>query len=220
MEEVSIMMDNRKNNLWNNEKFRSNKPASQKDKPLQEGDSLLEEQIEEEIKDIEALEKEVEQNIADHPTIIELRVEVQSLKDELKDSHDKLLRAHAEMENVRQRSVQDIEKAHRYGLEKFINGLLPVADGLEASLKNCAVENNPVIDGVKLTLKMFLDALDRFGVKQINPQDQKFNPQLHEAMSMQKREDVEPNVVIDVMQKGYEINGRLIRPALVVVSSE
>ena len=134
---------------------------------------------------------------------------------------DAALRAQAEMQNVRQRAERDVEKARKYALEKFINELLPVADNLERAL-DAAKDNNDsqkgVIDGVDLTLRSLHDTLKQFGVKAIDPQNEPFNPQLHQAMSMVPNGNVEPNTVLNVFQKGYSLNGRLVRPAMVVVS--
>ena len=134
---------------------------------------------------------------------------------------DAALRAQAEMQNVRQRAERDVEKARKYALEKFINELLPVADNLERAL-DAAKDNNDsqkgVIDGVDLTLRSLHDTLKQFGVKTIDPQNEPFNPQLHQAMSMVPNGNVEPNTVLNVFQKGYSLNGRLVRPAMVVVS--
>ena len=142
------------------------------------------------------------------------------LQNTLKESQEKLLRAHAEMDNIRRRSRQDIEKAHKYGLEKFVNSLLPVIDSLEKALETISnqSEQKTIAEGVELTLKMFLDVLNKSGVTQLNPLNEYFNPQHHEAMSMQENADVEANTVLSVLQKGYLLNERLVRPSIVVVS--
>lgn len=210
------MTSKRKDNLWGNDKLK--RPVEQEGKPASHGDPFLEEELEEEVDEIDSLEQDVAQSLENHPTFKEMRLELITLKDELKLSREKLLRAHAEIENVRQRSVQDVEKAHHFGIEKFVKSLLPVVDSLEAALKN-SVDGDPIVEGVQLTLKMFLDTLSKSGIQQIDPVNKKFDPQLHSAMSTRKDESVQPNTVLDVLQKGYELNGRLIRAALVVVSS-
>jgi molecular chaperone GrpE len=125
------------------------------------------------------------------------------------------------MENVRRRAAQDIEKAHKFALDKFAEGLLPVIDSMELAISHADQEDEalkPMIEGVELTLKSMLSTIEKFGLKPIDPKDEAFDPEKHQAMSMQAVEGVPANQVIAVMQKGYELNGRLIRPAMVMVS--
>ncbi|HHJ13844.1 MAG TPA: nucleotide exchange factor GrpE [Gammaproteobacteria bacterium] len=137
------------------------------------------------------------------------------------DEHwDQCLRLQAEIDNLRKRSERDLANAHKFALEKIAAELLPVRDSLEMGLA-AAAENADVdklIEGGELTLKMLSSVMEKFNIKEINPINEKFNPDLHEAMSMQERDDVEPNTVVAVMQKGYTLNDRLIRPAMVMVS--
>jgi len=137
------------------------------------------------------------------------------------DEHwDQCLRLQAEIDNLRKRSERDLVNAHKFALEKIAAELLPVKDSLEMGLA-AAGENSDVdklVEGSELTLKMLGSVLDKFNIKEINPVNEKFNPEYHEAMSMQERDDVEPNTVVAVMQKGYLLNDRLIRPAMVMVS--
>lgn len=134
---------------------------------------------------------------------------------------DSLLRAKAEVENIRRRSEQDIEKAHKFALEKFSGDLLPVIDNLERALE-VADKNNPelvaMIEGVELTLKSLLDAVSKYGIEVVGDLNVPFNPEVHQAMSMMESADHEPNHVMMMMQKGYTLNGRLLRPAMVAVS--
>ena len=136
------------------------------------------------------------------------------------DNLDKALRAQAELDNVRKRTARDIESAHKYALERFVTELLPVMDSMEMGLAASAhVDDSATFkQGMEFMLRMFAAALDKFGVKSIEPLGEKFNPDRHEAVSLQQAEGVEPGRVISVMQKGYELNGRLVRPAMVVVS--
>lgn len=138
------------------------------------------------------------------------------------DQHwDQCLRLQADMENLRKRNERDLANAHKFALEKFANALLPVKDSLEMGLL-AAVENADVdklVEGSELTLKMLASAMEKYNINEINPLNEKFNPEYHEAMSMQEREDVPPNTVVTVVQKGYLLNDRLIRPAMVIVSS-
>lgn len=134
---------------------------------------------------------------------------------------DSVLRAKAEMENVRRRSQQDVEKAHKFALERFAGELLPVIDNLERALDMSDKTNSELastIEGIELTLKSLLDAVRKFGLDVVGDTHVPFNPEVHQAMTMLESDEHEPNHVMMVMQKGYTLNGRLIRPAMVAVS--
>jgi molecular chaperone GrpE len=133
---------------------------------------------------------------------------------------DTALRAKAEMENLRKRTSRDIENAHKYALEKFVHELLPILDSLTLGMSAAESAENldEIREGMDLTLKMFNGVLEKFGVVTVDPQGEKFNPEHHEAVSMQEIEGSESGTVVTVMQKGYELNGRLVRPAMVVVA--
>jgi molecular chaperone GrpE len=144
------------------------------------------------------------------------------LTEEIADLKEQVLRAQADTQNARRRAEQDVEKARKFALEKFVSDLLPVADNLERAIAAGDTENETqkaVLEGVELTLKSLLDTLKKYKVEMINPAGEPFDPQLHQAMTMVPNPDVEPNTVLDVFQKGYSLNGRLVRPAMVVVSS-
>jgi molecular chaperone GrpE len=140
----------------------------------------------------------------------------------LAEQHDMVLRAQAEVQNMRRRCEQDVEKAHKFALEKFGTELLPVMDNLERALQ--AVTNaddesvKALYEGVELTLKGFAETLIKNNIEQLDPQGEPFDPQQHEAMSIVENDDVEPNTVLTVVQKGYLLNGRVIRPAMVMVA--
>ena len=137
------------------------------------------------------------------------------------DQHyDQLMRAHAELENLKRRHSRDLENAHKFALDRFVAELLGVWDSLELghSAAQDAADIDKLREGTELTLKMLGDAMAKFGVEQIDPIQQPFNPEFHQAMSMQPRADVPPNTVVAVVQKGYTLNGRLVRPAMVMVS--
>jgi len=137
------------------------------------------------------------------------------------DHWEKLVRATAEVDNIRRRAERDISNAHRYGLEKLVNGLLPVVDSLEQAMISAQSNvDSAMYNGLDITMKMFLNVLEKMEVRQIDPQGQPFNPQLHEAMSIQESPDLAANSVMTVFQKGYLLNDRMIRPARVVVSKE
>ena len=131
---------------------------------------------------------------------------------------DQALRAQAEMENIKRRAKRDVEHAHKFALERFTNDLLPVVDSLEKALESEGTEDAAaVIEGVALAHKLFVTTLEKSSVTQIDPLGEPFNPEFHEAMAMVENPDAEPNSVMDVMQKGYTLNGRLIRAAKVIV---
>jgi len=137
------------------------------------------------------------------------------------ENWEKLLLAKAEVENIRRRTQKDIEKAHRFSVEKFAKEMLPVVDSLEMGLASVDASEGDVVaikEGMELTHKQLLASLEKSGVKQINPEGESFNPDLHQAISMVPSPDHEPNTVIQVFQKGYTLNERLLRPAMVIVS--
>lgn len=143
------------------------------------------------------------------------------LQEELIAAKDQSLRTQAEMQNLRRRSERDVENAHKYALEKFVGELLPVVDNLERALQ--AIDQNDeslkaLTEGVELTLKSFQDVLVRYKVEPVDPKGQPFDPEFHQAMSMLEMPEEVPNTVVDVFQKGYTLNGRLVRPAMVVVA--
>ena len=185
-----------------------------------ENNEVAEQEVTEEVNDELTAEAEESQEETGEVDIETLQALLEKEKEQSQANRDSALRAQAEMENLRKRTTRDIENAHKYALEKFVNELLPIIDSL--SLGMTAAETSENVDelreGMDLTLKMFSSAIDKFGVKEINPQGDKFNPEQHEAISMQEIEGTESNTVVAVMQKGYELNGRLVRPAMVVVS--
>lgn len=142
---------------------------------------------------------------------------LQALADE---NWDKYLRAVAELENVRKRAARDMENARKFALERFATELLAVRDSLEMGLQAAEEANAAdIIEGSKATLKQLSTTMERFGVTEVDPQGEPFDPTLHEAMTMQQSAEVEPNTVLTVFQKGYTLNGRLLRPARVVVAA-
>jgi len=138
------------------------------------------------------------------------------------ESHwETVLRTQAEMDNLRKRVARDVENAHKFGLEKFLEELLPVRDSMELGLAAAGedeADTAQVREGVELTLKMLTSALEKFGVEIVDPVDSAFDPDFHQAMSMQEVPGVESGTVTMVMQKGFVLNGRLVRPALVMVA--
>jgi molecular chaperone GrpE len=154
----------------------------------------------------------------EQPSLEEVIAQLQA---DVEQARDAALRAQADAQNVKRRAEQDVEKARKFALERFCSELLPVVDNLERALEAAPADNEavkPIAEGVELTLKSFLDALGKFNIAQLYPEGEPFDPQVHQAMSMVENPDVEPNTVIAVMQKGYTLNGRLVRPAMVMVS--
>jgi len=147
--------------------------------------------------------------------------QLKAANDKATENWDHFVRAQAEMENLRRRSQREVENAHKYASEKFIQSVLPVIDSLEmgadaAGQKDASLDK--IIEGMELTVKMFADILEKFEIEKINPVGESFNPEFHQAMSMQETADEKPNTILAVMQKGYKIQDRLIRPAMVVVA--
>lgn len=165
----------------------------------------------------EVAEADTQQSEVDVETLQQL---LEKEKEQSQANRDVALRAQADMDNLRKRTTRDIENAHKFALEKFVNELLPILDSMTLGMNAAESAENveELREGMDLTLKMFNGALEKFGVKEIDPQGEKFNPEQHEAISMQEIEGSESNTVVSVMQKGYELNGRLVRPAMVVVA--
>lgn len=148
-------------------------------------------------------------------------VTLEHLHDELAAAKDAALRAQADAQNARRRAEQEVEKARKFALERFAGELLPVVDNLERTLEASTGEGaelQTITEGVDLTLKGLLDCLKRFQIEVVDPAGEPFDPQLHQAMSMLEHADAEPNSVLHVMQKGYMLNSRLLRAAMVTVS--
>lgn len=153
--------------------------------------------------------------------IYELETALSEAQATVKEQQDSVLRARADMENARRRADAEVEKARKFALERFAGELLPVVDNLERAIEMTDKDNEAVkslLEGVEMTHKSFLSTIEKFGLVLIDPQGEAFDPELHQAMSMQESADHAPNTVMAVMQKGYQINGRLLRPAMVMVS--
>lgn len=162
--------------------------------------------------------EEIEQELLEEEQVSE----TEQLQQQVADANDNVLRIQAEMQNMRRRAERDVENAHKFALDKFSADLLPVVDNLERALSAIDAEDDSqkaIAEGIELTLKSFLDVLVRFKIEAVDPAGQPFDANLHQAVSMLPNPDMEPNTVMDVFQKGYTLNGRLIRPAMVVVSS-
>jgi molecular chaperone GrpE len=167
----------------------------------------------------EAVPAEEPTAVSDNPEADMLAAQVEELEQSLVEAKDQALRAAAEAQNVRRRAEQEAEKARKFALERFVKELLPVVDSLEKALE--AMDegaSDAHREGVSMTLKMQQDVLAKFGVEMLDPAGEPFDPQYHEAMAMVPNPELDPNSVMEVIQKGYTLNGRLVRPAMVVVS--
>lgn len=153
-------------------------------------------------------------------TLGQLLREAQAKADE---NWNRAVRAQADLENLRRRHEMDLDKTRKFALNGFVEALLPVIDSMELGL-NAAADDSADLDklreGSELTLKLLVDVMGKFNVETVDPEGQPFNPELHQAMSMQPRDDLPPNTVVAVVQKGYLLNGRLVRPAMVMVSQK
>ena len=194
---------------------------------MAEAESVQNEKNEPEVKADEKEEpssdvSDSENNVLTHPDYESLQKKLTEAEAQAHENREKAMRAAAEMENIRRRAERDVENAHKYGNEKFITSLLPVIDSLEQALQaaNEADEegSNNMREGIELTLKLFLDSLEKAKAIQLNPIDEIFDPQKHEAMSMQDAPDKASGTVLVVFQKGYLLNDRIIRPARVIVA--
>jgi len=166
--------------------------------------------------DVDNQQAEDATNGAEEVTIESLQQKLEEAEGKANDNWDKALRIQAEMDNLRKRSEKQVEDAHKYGVKKFVEELLPVADSLEMGY---AVEGEveQIREGIGLTMNVLKAAMDKFSVVAVDPLGEKFNPDLHQAMAMQPSEEYENDHVSAVMQKGYTLNGRLVRPAMVMV---
>jgi molecular chaperone GrpE len=160
------------------------------------------------------------ENITDENSNDDLQQQLEAAQQSTKDNWDKVLRAQAEMENLKRRNAKDIENAHKFALDGFVKALLEVKDSLTMGLKTAQEENASVehiVEGLKMTDKVFLSTLEKFGVELLNPTGEVFNPEFHEAVTMIPMPDKKSNSVLEVVQAGFTLNGRLVRPAMVVV---
>jgi len=137
---------------------------------------------------------------------------------EVEKYRDTALRAEAEIQNLQRRTLRDVENAHKFGVEKFVQNMLPVVDSLEKAIDSTGDSVDAIAEGVRLCHKLMVDTLTKEGVEIIDPVGEPFDPNEHQAMSMVENLDMEPNSVVAVVQKGCKLNGRLVRPAMVMVT--
>lgn len=184
---------------------------SKKDNPAADQEQVVEQ---------ETVEPTAEES-APEVTVESLQLALQDALEQVENQKEDVIRAQAEVQNIRRRAELDVSKAHKFGQEKLITELLGLVDNLERAItaskaENATLEN--LLEGVEMSQTMLLDGLKKFNVEQVDPHGEPFNPELHEAMTAVPNPDMEPNTVMDVFQKGYTLNGRLIRPAMVVVT--
>ena len=186
-----------------------------------EAEKNLEEALESMIEEVEASSDAGSEVSPEEHSVEDLIKQLEAARSKADEHWDQLVRTKAQMDNLSKRHQRELENAHKYGLDKFVGELLGVWDSLELGHTAAQDENADVaklLEGTELTLKMIADAMRKLGVEQVDPLNQPFDPELHQAMSMQPRDDVPANTVVAVVQKGYTLNGRLVRPAMVMVS--
>ncbi len=181
------------------------------DANLDQAESAEQEMLEDEHKDEEKLE-------SPDKNADSLEAQLEKAQAKATENWDHFLRAKAEMDNLRRRNTKDVENAHKYGIEKFVTELLPVMDSMAMGLEVEEATAESLREGMVLTTDMLKKMMEKLGIEEIDPMNEKFDAEKHQAMTMQPNPDVEPNTVIAVMQKGYSLNDRLIRPAMVMVS--
>ena len=169
---------------------------------------------------VEKIEDENIETTTQEPQPDDLQTQLEEAQQSTKDNWDKVLRAQAEMENLKRRNAKDLENAHKFALDGFVKALLEVKDSLTMGLKiaqedSASVES--ITEGLEMTDKVFTSTLEKFGVETINPKGEAFNPEFHEAVTMLPMPDQESNSVLEVIQAGFTLNGRLVRPAMVIV---
>ena len=187
----------------------------------QDNNEVVEERLEDAHKDEARLEddhKGEEKLESPEKNADSLEAQLEAAQAKAAENWDQFIRAKAEMDNLRRRNAKDLENAHKFGIEKFVNELLPVMDSMSLGLAAEDASAESLREGMELTMNMLVKMMENLGIEEIDPLNEKFDAEKHQAMSMQPNADVEPNTVIAVMQKGYSLNDRLIRPAMVMVS--
>lgn len=190
-----------------------------KDQPAESSEEVMKTEGVSEAPDVEVVIEE--ESVAGEVSPEGLTKLLEDARSKADDHWDQLMRSRAEIDNLRKRQERDLENAHKFALDKFSQDLLQVWDSLELGHQAAQEESTDVEklrEGTELTLRLLNSVMEKNGVEQVDPTGEIFNPEFHQAMSMQERDDVEPNTVVAVVQKGYRLNGRLLRPAMVMVS--
>ncbi len=184
-------------------------------------EEIIQEQLEDSHKDEEKLEdarKNEEKLESPEKNADSLEAQLEQAQAKASENWDQFIRAKAEMDNLRRRNVKDLENAHKFGIEKFVTELLPVLDSMVMGLAVEDASAESLREGMELTMNMLEKMMEKLGIEEIDPLNEKFDAAKHQAMTTQPNDEVEPNTVLAVMQKGYSLNERLIRPAMVIVS--
>uniref|UniRef100_UPI0034DE509F nucleotide exchange factor GrpE n=1 Tax=Candidatus Thiodubiliella endoseptemdiera TaxID=2738886 RepID=UPI0034DE509F len=195
------------------------KKATENQKEVEVADETVENQTEAAVTEENNIEDAI-LNASKISTDDDLQAQLEEAQKSAKDSYEKVIRAQAEMENMKRRNAIDLENAHKFALDNFAKALLEVKDSLTMGLKTAKEENatiESILEGLEMTDKVFLSTLAKFSIESINPIDETFNPEYHEAVTMVPMPDKKSNTVLEVVQVGFTLNGRLIRPAMVVV---
>jgi molecular chaperone GrpE len=180
-----------------------------------------EESVTPELMEVEELSEDLEANVSANNEEESIERQLERTQETVKDYWDQIMRLKAEMENNRKRSIRDIENAHKFALKNFTEALLPVIDSMDMGQQAAAAENaslKSIIEGTNMTETMFAQVLEKHGLKRLNPVGEKFDPEQHQAISMIEDKNVKSDHVISVMQKGFSLNDRLVRPAMVIVA--
>jgi len=186
-----------------------------------EVEEIIQEQLEDSHKDEEKLEdahKNEEKLESPEKNADSLEAQLEQAQAKAGENWEQFIRAKAEMDNLRRRNVKDLENAHKFGIEKFVTELLPVLDSMVMGLAVEDASAESLREGMELTMNMLEKMMEKLGIEEIDPLNEKFDAAKHQAMTAQPSAEVEPNTVLAVMQKGYSLNERLIRPAMVIVS--
>ncbi len=195
------------------------KKATENQKEVEVADETVENQTEAAVTEENNIEDAI-LNASKISTDDDLQAQLEEAQKSAKDSYEKVIRAQAEMENMKRRNAIDLENAHKFALDNFAKALLEVKDSLTMGLKTAKEESatiESILEGLEMTDKVFLSTLAKFSIESINPIDETFNPEYHEAVTMVPMPDKKSNTVLEVVQVGFTLNGRLIRPAMVVV---
>ena len=180
-----------------------------------------EESVTPELMEVEELSEDLEANGSANNEEESIERQLERTQETVKDYWDQIMRLKAEMENNRKRAIRDIENAHKFALKNFTEALLPVIDSMDMGQQAAAAENaslKSIIEGTNMTETMFAQVLEKHGLKRLNPVGEKFDPEQHQAISMIEDKNVKSDHVISVMQKGFSLNDRLVRPAMVIVA--
>jgi molecular chaperone GrpE len=180
-----------------------------------------EESVTPELMDVEEFNEDAEANASADNVEESIEQQLERTQETVKDYWDQIMRLKAEMENNRKRAIRDVENAHKFALKNFTEALLPVIDSMDMGRQAADAENatlESIVEGTNMTTTMFVQVLEKYGVQRLNPVGEKFNPEQHQAISMIEDENVESNHIISVMQKGFTLNERLVRPAMVIVA--